>query len=374
MAIRKIDGAWCVDFRFNRERIRRKSPEDSRRGAEAFELLLKRKLLKGESIEATEEPKELTFKEFAWEWYKTFVITNSKASGSRTRESALRLHLVPWFGKKLLSEITPEDIERYKRQKQSDGFANKSLNDHLSTLRTCLSHAVKWKKIDRIPDVKRLKTHLKKVEHLSHDELEKLLSVETDSIWHLMALVASNTGLRLGEMFGLDWKDVDFKRQQIVVQRAMVRGVISSPKGNRTRLVPMNRRVLCALLPVRKAEGLVFQTEGVEHLDYSAANNAIKRLCRQAGIRSIWWHLLRHTFASHLIERQVSIVAVQQLLGHSSIITTQRYAHLTPSTLDDAVAALDGNRAHEFTSFGQQVGINLETVFTPKTGENQSRL
>ena len=65
------------------------------------------------------------------------------------------------------------------------------------------------------------------------------------------------------------------------------------------------------------------------------------RACKKAGLRQIGWHALRHTFASHLVMRGASIKAVQELLGHSSIQMTMRYAHLAPEVARDAVNLLD---------------------------------
>jgi site-specific recombinase XerD len=65
--------------------------------------------------------------------------------------------------------------------------------------------------------------------------------------------------------------------------------------------------------------------------------------CKRAGLRQIGWHVLRHTFASHLVMRGAAIKVVQELLGHTDITTTMRYAHLSPETRRDAVALLDVN-------------------------------
>src|ERR1041384_8206990 len=71
----------------------------------------------------------------------------------------------------------------------------------------------------------------------------------------------------------------------------------------------------------------------------------LERMCRLADIRPIGWHVARHSFASHLVMRGVPIRAVQELMGHASIVITQRYAHLAPHVSQDAVRLLDGPRA-----------------------------
>lgn len=98
-------------------------------------------------------------------------------------------------------------------------------------------------------------------------------------------------------------------------------------------LVDLARRVNRSGLLFAREDGSAFQ-------NYSAANKAIKRMCRRAALRPIGWHT-RHTFASQLALAGVPIIAVQQLLGHASVTTTMRYAHLAPSGLRHAIDTLE---------------------------------
>jgi len=76
------------------------------------------------------------------------------------------------------------------------------------------------------------------------------------------------------------------------------------------------------------------------------------KLCNKAGLRTIGWHKLRHTFASQLVAAGVSLKATQELLGHSDVRMTLRYAHLAPSALRSAVEVLENPQP---ISIGQQV-------------------
>jgi site-specific recombinase XerD len=78
------------------------------------------------------------------------------------------------------------------------------------------------------------------------------------------------------------------------------------------------------------------------HLDPKVCARGLRRACEAAGLRAVGWHVLRHTFASHLVMRGVAIKAVQELMGHSTIEMTLRYSHLSPEVSRDAVALLDG--------------------------------
>src|ERR1051325_424043 len=96
-----------------------------------------------------------------------------------------------------------------------------------------------------------------------------------------------------------------------------------------------------ARVPSRFRGELVFGHEDARMLTKGNCKHPLWRACRKAGLRQIGWHVLRHTFASHLAMRGVPLKAIQELLGHSSIITTMIYAHLAPHVGRDAVRLLD---------------------------------
>ena len=105
MSITKRGNRWWVDFTFKSRRYRFNSPDNSRAGALAYEALLKHKLTIGEDIlEPRKEPMK-TFKEFSDTWYKTYVTTNNKPSEQKQKETNLRVHLVPFFGKIAVDKI-----------------------------------------------------------------------------------------------------------------------------------------------------------------------------------------------------------------------------------------------------------------------------
>jgi len=91
----------------------------------------------------------------------------------------------------------------------------------------------------------------------------------------------------------------------------------------------------------------VFCNEDGSYLKSDTCRKVIDAAAKAAGLRTIGWHTLRHTFASHLVMRRVPLAAVQKLLGHASIKTTMRYAHLSPSVTENAVSVLDGEGAQE---------------------------
>jgi site-specific recombinase XerD len=116
---------------------------------------------------------------------------------------------------------------------------------------------------------------------------------------------------------------------------------VGTPKNGRTREVPLSERAATALRGHPRVDELVFHAPGGAMLTKGECKWPLYRAAHHAGLRRIGWHVLRHTFASHLVMRGVPIRAVQELLGHSSIEMTMRYTHLSPDARRDAVQLLD---------------------------------
>jgi integrase len=134
---------------------------------------------------------------------------------------------------------------------------------------------------------------------------------------------------------------------RIVVRRSAYKNkagtwVVGPTKNGRAREIALGDRVLAALKAHRHLRGpLVFCTADGQmfrrNQTYAPLNRAIKR----AGLGAFGWHTTRHTFASHLVMRGVPLKAVQELMGHATILMTMRYAHLAPDVARDAVKLLD---------------------------------
>lgn len=350
MSVRKIHNSWWVDFRHEFQRFRKKSPENSRAGARAYEALLRQRLARGDQL-AKPAP-VYRFAEFALTWMDAYVAANNKLSERQMKASILSRHLLPFFGRMRLDGISVEDIERFKAKQRGADLCPKTINNHLTVLGRCLRSAVEWGRLSAAPRVALLRASSRRVDFLSGDECERLIADQADPQLNRMVLTALRTGLRIGELLGLSWTDVDLATGILTVQRSWVRGEMSTTKSHRVRHVPLTRDLREQFAVARRAQGLVFPTEDGRPRTPSTALLALRRACRRSGIRPAGWHLLRHTFASHLAMKGVSLRIVQQLLGHSTIAMTERYAHLSPSSLLEAVRLLEPT--HDV--LGQPVG------------------
>jgi integrase len=361
-----IKKTWWIDFRFNYTRYRKRSPENSRTGALAYEAVLRQKLTRGESIDKEKgkaQSQEQTFGQFAQRWFDEYVVPNSKPSTQYSRRGILFPSLIPFFGKTHVSKITVSDIERYKAHLLKMGLARRTINGHLVVFHHCVSTAYKWLQLDGVPpEITWLKCPPPIMDYLSFDESELLLS-NADGIIREMILTALKTGMRLGELIGLQWSSIDWHNKLIIVRYSWSHYAkeLGSPKSNRERHIDMTTDLYEMLLKRRKNTGFVFLDVDGEHFNQHRLNRRLTNVCKKAGMRHLGWHTLRHTFASHLVMRGAPVPAVQKLMGHSTIEMTMRYAHLAPSTLRATIDLLDPMWVLS-ASFGQPVGNRwLET-------------
>lgn len=357
MSARKLRSSWWADFRHQGERYRFRSPENSKAGAQAYEAALRQRLARGEGLkkEVHGKDSDKRFERFASLWFDRYVRVNNKPSEQRIKESILRMYLLPFFSGRSLEEIKNQDIEAYKGYALKKGVSGKTVNNQLMVLGKLLRSAQEWGFLDAVPRIIRLKVISQRLDYLTEDECRLVLACPIEPHWKLMILLALRTGMRLGELLGLDWSDINFDLNLITVRRSIVEGVVGTPKNHRERHIPISPLLRQELWRVREKIGWVFRRLKGEPFVHWHATTALKRVCRQIGLRRIGWHTFRHTFASHLAMKGIPLPVIQSLLGHSSITMTMRYAHLSPTALHSAIARLEEGESAE-QKFGQQVG------------------
>ena len=336
MSVRKRkDGRWRVDVSrmVDGVKLRLRGAARTREQGYALERELRERLARGEV--ATSRPQ--TFAAWAEEYLESGM-TKNKPSTRAAKRQIVRDHLLPAFGALRLDEITVERIERFQAKEQASGSSPKTINNRLTVLRRMLSTAKRWGRIATVPRVDWLRVPAGRVDFLTFDEAARLVEA-ADPAWCAMMLVALRTGLRRGELLALRWEDVDLPAGRLTVRRTAWESTEGPPKGNRTREVPLSPEARTALEGLDRRQGYVFG-DG-ERLTVGESKWPLWRACDRAGLARRGWHVLRHTFASHLVMRGVPIRAVQELLGHQDIRQTMIYAHLAPAVFTDAVARLD---------------------------------
>lgn len=299
------------------------------------------------------------FRDFAKQFLEVYAETNNKPSEVHSKRTILRVHLTPFFGDMRLDEIEVEHIETYKAKKLKGKRAAKTVNNQLTVLHRLFAVACEWKKLAHPPAIKWLKAPEPEFDFLSFAEADALIANALPAARPLI-VTAVRTGLRLGELLALRWDDVDLVGGRLVVRRSVTRGIVGTPKSGRKREVPLSQQALDTLRVHREETPgvLVFPGERGAMLDKAKTKWKLWTSCKRAGLRRIGWHVLRHTFASHLAMRGAPLKAIQELLGHATIEMTMRYAHLSPDARREVVRLLDGDPpgGHGKTVAKQSVG------------------
>jgi integrase len=207
------------------------------------------------------------------------------------------------------------------------------VNNVLTVLNTVLKKAVEWGAINRLPcAIRLLPVRLPRRRSMISTSSSNSLNPRRGGIRaYLVVLLGGEAGLRRGEITGLECRDIDLKKRQLCVQRAVWKGHTEAPKGGRLRYVPLTQRLTGALQAARHLRGpLVFCDREGKPLNEKIIADHVDHAARATKLKNRGVHVLRHTFCSHLTMRGAPARAIQELAGHADLRTTQRYMHLSP--------------------------------------------
>lgn len=271
-----------------------------------------------------------------------------------------------------LPDITARHIEEARLSWIKAGNKPSTTNRKLGTLSGVLSRAVEWQALEANPitavkkakedqranvrylspgEAKALRSALERREQelrlgrASHNKwlaarkLDPLPAItEDDYADHMtpMVLLSLNTGIRRGELFNLKWAAVDLVRQVMTIEGA-------GAKTSETRHVPLNPEALAVLEKWGRRPRLVYVFPGRDGKRMTDVKTAWQSILKAAGVSGFRWHDMRHDFASRLVMAGVPLNTVRELLGHSDIKMTLRYAHLAPSSMASAVNLLNSD-------------------------------
>jgi integrase len=345
-------GGWEVDIRVvladgSEHRQRRKAPVSAKTAAQRWgedrERVWFRDLMEPKQTKPQREVP--TVEQFAPRFVDGHARANRhKPSGIAGKESILKRHLVPFFKATKLDAITNENVQQLKGRLQKK--APKTVNNVLTVLSTMLKVAVEWGVIERLPCTVRLvKTPKPAASFHDMETYEALVKAATQLDWRaeLIVLLGGDAGLRCGEMMALEWADVDFQKPQLTVQRSDWKGQVTATKGGRVRYVPLTPRLASALKKhrhLRAARVLHQDDQNRSPLTQKIVQDWVKRAAGRAKVPA-GVHILRHTFCSRLAMAGAPARAIQELAGHQDLGTTQRYMHVSPSAIDQAIRLLD---------------------------------
>lgn len=327
MGIFRIKDRWYIDYYYHGRRIRKSV--GNKRDARNVLSTIKADILR-EEYGFRNKP-EIRFEKFAKE-YVEYAKVNKK---SWERDVITLSHLMPHLKGIMLSRITPKDIESYKLARLRQ-VKSSTVNRELTLIKFMFSLAVKWKYVNSNPvkEVRFLKEQEFIIRVLNNTEARNIIKFASPRLKPVI-IIGLNTGMRKGEILNLRWNDIDFDKKFIFIKES---------KSGRTRIVPMSSLVIDTLRKIKKE-----QIHENEYVFYDPQTKDCKMKIRspfksarnKAGMKNLRFHDLRHSAATWMVEAGIDLVTVKEILGHSNIETTLRYAHPTPENKLKAIRVLE---------------------------------
>jgi integrase len=369
MRLFKRGNTYWFEFVFHGQRIQETTKTANKESAGRIAQERKRKLeLALAGLKEVKKP--LLFSVAAREWFegKKADWSDNSARIERTNLD----HLMPHFGKLLLMDIEPEDINRYKGERKGEKASPKTVNLEIATLRGVLRKHRLWANLQ--PDVKMCKVRGEVGRALSKDEEDRLMTAcrnnRSRSLYPAL-LLSVHTGLRCAEMRHLRWKQIDWIGGQLIVGK-------SKTVAGEGRNIPLSETAIACLrkwhgqFPDWHPNHYVFPSErygligeGEDgHFGNKVAPYDVRPTVPIGSWKTAWrtarkeagvncrWHDMRHTFISRLAEGQASDATIMSLAGHVSRKMMEKYSHTRNEAKRAAISVLDGPLKPNLTHAG----------------------
>lgn len=327
------------------------------------------------------DPKRISFGEYLDKWLNDYGRTNLAPRTLESYISIINNHLKPTLGNIQLARLSPAHLREFYSKSltegRKDGKKTKGTKLTANTVRhfhrlihLALNQAVKWELVSRnvadaVDPPKQASEEEEETQDmtfLNEEEIERLLNGIKGTYLYLPAYIAINTGMRMGEVLGLRWKDIDFKRETLTVKQTLqtvnreikIRPKAKTKGSQRTIDLPKNliqelkkhrleqkKNMLAFGELYQKQYDLVCCREDGSPIKSSSFGSYFVSMAKRCGL-DISFHALRHTHASLLIKAGVHPKVISERLGHSNIgITMDTYGHLMQGMQKEAASRID---------------------------------
>ena len=277
--------------------------------------------------------------------YLNYILLEKRLSNNTYESYAFDLECFKnYFKDKKIDSIKENDIVEYlKYLKEEKNLTPRSIERHLTTLRGLFKYLVKMEilKYDITKNIDNLKIGKHLPNTLTVDEVELLMNIPLDNPFNYrtkaMLELMYGSGLRVSELVNLTLNDIDLYNDTILIHG----------KGSKERIVPLGdyaKEYLAEYLKVRNSlikrkngnpDKLFLNNHGLP-ITRNGFNFLLNKLLKEKGIEKIVTpHTLRHSFATHMLDNGADLRTIQELLGHSDIVTTRIYTHVSKKQIQD---------------------------------------
>lgn len=300
----------------------------------------------------------VTLNEYLDRWLESAAKPRVAAKTFEDYESLLRVHIRPALGPARLDKLTPLSVQEVYNQMTTAGLSARTVRYVHAVLKNALGQACKWQLLsvnpaDHVELPKQVRSEMR---CLSPAEAARFLKAADQDKWGIVFRFALATGMRPGEYLGLQWHDVDWANQAVMVRRSLHRQKgggwsLKEPKTNRSRrkinLPPSMVKRLCRhreRQPGRAPADFVFATEEGQPLSLRNLRvRHFKPILRRAKLpENLRVYDLRHSFATILLSEGEHPKVVSEALGHVSVtLTLDVYSHVLPTMFENAAAKME---------------------------------
>lgn len=336
MALYKRGKVWWMSFVYRDKYYRSSTETTDRKLAQRIFDKVKGEIAEGKWFERLPRD-EKTFNELM-EMLRKYAQENCRSKAYLSSANILS----EFFGPYLLSEITPKLWKQFKEKRKAEGIKPGTLNRDLAAFKRAFNLACSeeydWLDSNPITSIKQEKGAAKRDRWITQEEEDTLLFHSSPWLREIIVF-ALNTGMRRGEIFNLSWKAVDLSRKTITVMQS---------KNNEKRTIPMNEKVYALLK--EKARVRLIGCDLVFHSPHSKSKlfdqtleRAFSKCVKKVSIADLHFHDLRHTFGTRLSQNGVDALTIKALMGHKTLLMTDRYVHHNIESLRPAIERLNRN-------------------------------
>ena len=313
------------------------------------------------------EDQNLTFGQWLDEWLQTYAKPGIRISTYNSYELAIRGHIKPALGKFKLQNLKPHQLKKFLNERQENGrldgkggLSPKTIKNIYNVIRKALQQAYMNDMVHKnIADlVTKPKLDKKEVDPLTIPQQKQLEDTCKDYRLGVGIILTLYSGVRLGELLGLMWQDVDLEGRRITIRQTLNRLTVHDDPNRKTAIVigkpktakgqreiPLQDFLIPLLRQLKKRQqeermqfgqeylnkGFVICNEQGNHIEPRTYQDFFKKMLREAGIPKTNFHTLRHTFATRALETGFDVKVLADILGHADASTTlNKYAHALP--------------------------------------------
>lgn len=286
---------------------------------------------------------KLRFSEFAERFINLCAKPEMEISSVQRYQGVIRKYYIPKLGHRYLEDISKQDLAQFKAEIMDLPIGQSGKYFIVTSLKTMFRRAEELDFIDRSPalGLKAPRRNLCRMEYWTESEVRKFFYSVRESLRFPLYMIAFNTGMRLGELFGLKWDCLDLTNETITIRRIYCQKagqIKENTKTNRSRTFRINSALAQFLreFKIKSTSEMVLNSIEMGCRYPAHASRCFGSDAKAAGIRQIRFHDIRHTFATQFVRNGGTIHAIAGILGHSSTSMTDRYAHFGKEHADQA--------------------------------------